>query len=96
MLFVFTYILLLRTLGIDVLHFTLFIGMYNNSFFFNTLQLFLYLNQLFLELLKHGIGCYHAGMNFHERSYVENLFRIGNLDILVATSTLGIFRHKHI
>lgn len=47
---------------------------------------------MFIELIKHGIGCYHAGMNFHERSSVENLFRIGCLDILVVTSTLGIFR----
>lgn len=41
-------------------------------------------------MFKFGIGCHHAGMSIQERSVVENLFRIGCLNILVATSTLGI------
>lgn len=43
----------------------------------------------FIEWIKLGIGCHHAGMSFPERSAVENLFRNGYLDVLVATSTLG-------
>lgn len=43
----------------------------------------------FIELVKLGIGCHHAGMSFHDRNAVENLFRISCLSILVATSTLG-------
>jgi len=45
----------------------------------------------FKELVKFGIGCYHAGMSLQERNAVENLFRNGFLDILVTTSTLGIY-----
>lgn len=33
-------------------------------------------------------------MSFEERSTVEHLFRIGCLNILVATSTLGITKYK--
>uniref|UniRef100_A0A2S2Q4M4 Putative ATP-dependent DNA helicase HFM1 n=1 Tax=Sipha flava TaxID=143950 RepID=A0A2S2Q4M4_9HEMI len=51
-------------------------------------------NNKIKELVKHGIGCHHVGMSFQERNTVENLFRIGCLNILVATSTLGITKHK--
>lgn len=44
----------------------------------------------FIEFVQFGIGCHHAGMSFQERNALENLFRIGCLNILVATSTLGI------
>jgi replicative superfamily II helicase len=47
----------------------------------------------FIEMLKFGIGCYHAGMSIRERSVTEKLFRIGCLNILIATSTLGIDTH---
>lgn len=45
-------------------------------------------------MLKLRIGCHHAGMSFQERSAVENLFRMGCLLILVATSTLGIIKNN--
>lgn len=45
-------------------------------------------------MFKFGIGCHHAGMSIKERSVVENLFRNGCLNILIATSTLGINAHK--
>lgn len=41
-------------------------------------------------MFKFGIGCHHSGMSIQERSVVERLFRIGCLNILIATSTLGI------
>jgi len=44
----------------------------------------------FIEMFKFGIGCHHSGMSIQERSVVEKLFRIGCLNILIATSTLGI------
>lgn len=45
-------------------------------------------------MLKLRIGCHHAGMSLQERNAVENLFRMGCLLILVATSTLGTNKIK--
>lgn len=42
------------------------------------------------EFLIHGIGCHHAGMLSENRKLIENLFRNGNLPILVTTSTLAM------
>jgi len=47
-------------------------------------------NIYFIEMFKFGIGCHHSGMSIQERSVVEKLFRIGCLNILIATSILGI------
>jgi len=41
-------------------------------------------------MLKFGIGFHHAGMSIKEKNVVENLFRNGCLNILIATSNLGI------
>lgn len=41
-------------------------------------------------MLISGIGCHHAGMSYENRNTIENLFRSGNLPVLVTTSTLSI------
>ncbi|KAF0755576.1 putative ATP-dependent DNA helicase HFM1, partial [Aphis craccivora] len=47
-------------------------------------------NNKIKEMFKFGIGCHHSGMSIQERSVVEKLFRIGCLNILIATSTLAM------
>ncbi|XP_026813097.1 probable ATP-dependent DNA helicase HFM1 [Rhopalosiphum maidis] len=47
-------------------------------------------NNKIKEMFKFGIGCHHAGMSIRERSVTEKLFRIGCLNILIATSTLAM------
>ncbi|CAH1708540.1 unnamed protein product [Aphis gossypii] len=47
-------------------------------------------NNKIKEMFKFGIGCHHSGMSIQERSVVERLFRIGCLNILIATSTLAM------
>ncbi|KAL4149664.1 hypothetical protein QTP88_003556 [Uroleucon formosanum] len=47
-------------------------------------------NKKIKEMFKFGIGFHHAGISIKERSVVENLFRNGFLNILIATSTLAM------
>ncbi|XP_056635461.1 probable ATP-dependent DNA helicase HFM1 [Diorhabda sublineata] len=42
------------------------------------------------DMLRHGIGVHHAGMDVETRHIIEELFRNGDLPILIATSTLAM------
>ncbi|GAB3099638.1 DEAD/DEAH box helicase [Lysobacter terrae] len=42
-----------------------------------------------IELLSHGIGVHHAGLSDDTRSLMEWLFEAGELDYLVATTTIA-------
>lgn len=42
------------------------------------------------EILIHGVGFHHAGLDLENRKNIENLFRSGHLPILVTTSTLAM------
>jgi activating signal cointegrator complex subunit 3 len=41
------------------------------------------------HLLSYGIGLHHAGLSSHDRETVEKMFLNGDLQVLVATSTLA-------
>lgn len=42
------------------------------------------------DILIHGVGFHHAGLDPQIRKNIENLFRCGHLPILVTTSTLAM------
>lgn len=42
------------------------------------------------NMIGHGIAFHHAGLSFGDRQIIENLFRTGNLPILVCTNTLAM------
>ncbi|EKM57510.1 uncharacterized protein PHACADRAFT_192658 [Phanerochaete carnosa HHB-10118-sp] len=43
-----------------------------------------------LDALRRGIGIHHAGMNKHYRTAVESLYRMGYIQVVVATGTLAL------
>ena len=42
------------------------------------------------ELVANGIAYHHAGLDFHDRQLIEELFISGNLGVLFSTSTLAM------
>lgn len=42
-----------------------------------------------LQTLSFGIGMHHAGLQISDRKIVEHMFKNGNIQVLVATSTLA-------
>eukprot|EP00106_Octopus_bimaculoides_P001678 XP_014769120.1 PREDICTED: probable ATP-dependent DNA helicase HFM1 [Octopus bimaculoides] len=42
------------------------------------------------NFLLNGVGCHHAGMDYHDRKLMADLFEAGNLLVLLATSTLAM------
>ncbi|XP_036370754.1 probable ATP-dependent DNA helicase HFM1 isoform X2 [Octopus sinensis] len=42
------------------------------------------------DFLLSGVGCHHAGMDYHDRKLMADLFEAGNLLVLLATSTLAM------
>lgn len=43
-----------------------------------------------LDALLRGIGVHHAGMNKHYRTTVESLYRMGYIQVVIATGTLAL------
>ncbi|GJE85123.1 P-loop containing nucleoside triphosphate hydrolase protein [Phanerochaete sordida] len=43
-----------------------------------------------LDALSRGIGIHHAGMNKHYRTAVESLYRMGYIQVVIATGTLAL------
>lgn len=41
-------------------------------------------------MIQKGIGYHHAGLSLGDRNIIENLFRSGNLSVLVCTNTLAM------
>ena len=41
------------------------------------------------ELVRHGVGPHHGGLDFHCRAIIEQLFANNDLRVLCSTSTLG-------